>query len=212
MEHIELMSTLCNIEHTLASWLKEEIDSGKEQFDCGTCGAVSDIIKDMAETKKEYYEALYYKTVIEAMENGNRPSYGDSESYGYNHRHLNNGQFASSGRGHMVGYTPYLDQMPYIDGYLNDPDFERRIKNHSMGYSAGTTIHGEAYDNYKRAKRNYHESKSMSDKEDMDKHHMAYMHNTLSNLKAMWADADPMLKKKMKEDFGDDVVQVLEKM
>lgn len=221
---IEEMTVVLNdvkeIKRTLTSWLKEEANCGKDSFHTESCGAVSDIIKDMAETARNCYEAMYYKTVIEAMQSNGHPAYGDGVS-GYNHRHMANGQFASAGRGHMVsGYTPYVDQQPYIDAYLHDPNFEHRIKhNEAMGYdhsgrseSAGRTRDGEIYDNYRRAKRNYHDSKSTADKEEMDTHHMMYMHNTLKNLKTMWQDADPMLKKRVKEDFGDEMVEVLEKM
>lgn len=204
------------IKKTLISWLKEEVSYGKEQFDTVSCGATSDIIKDMAEATKECYEALYYKTVIEAMSEGREPSYGGG-SYGYNHRHMANGQFADSGKGHYVrGYNrgPYMDQMPYIDAYIDDPDFEKRMRDHStmnMGYRP-TSRDGEIYDNYHTAKRHYQDSKSTKDKETMEEHGIKYMEHTLGNLKSMWKEADPALKSKMKRDFGDEIAVVLERM
>lgn len=211
------MAEMKEIKKTLTSWLKSEVDAGKEYFDTKTCGDVSDIIKDMAEASKECYEALYYKTIIDAM-----TSKDHNENYGYNHRHMANGQFAGVGKGHIVsGYRPFVDKEPYLDAYLYDPNFEERIKHHdSMGYESSNsrswnmerTKHGEIFDNYRRARRNYHDSRSTSDKEEMDTHHMMYMQDTLKNLKAMWAEADPMLKKKMKEDFGEEIAEVLEKM
>lgn len=216
-EMLSELSDIKEIKKTLTSWLKDEVNCGKETFDTCSCGAVSDIIKDMAETTRNCYEAIYYKTVIEAMESGREPAYGDGVS-GYNHRHMGNGQFASAGRGHVVrGYSPYVDEMPYINGYLHDPDFEKRMTrpNGSMGYDKDRSERnndGDIYENYRKAKRNYHSSKSLTDKEEMDTHHMMYMHNTLKNLKEMWDEADPMLRKKVKEDFGDEVVDVLDKM
>lgn len=211
------------IKKTLTSWLKEEANAGKECFHTESCGAVSDIIKDMSETMKNCLESMYYETVIKAMESKEHPSYGEDEIYGYNHRHMANGQFARSGSGHMVrGYRPYMDQEPYINAYMHDPNFEERVKHHeSMGYdgeySHSRNImkgsrHGDTFDHYRQARRNYHDSKSMTDKEEMDTHHMMYMQDTLKNLKAMWDDADPMLKKRIKEDFGEEMVEVLEKM
>lgn len=222
----EMMSEICDIKEikkTLTSWMKEEANGGKDCFHVESAGAVSDMIKDMAETTKYCYEALYYKTVIEAMSKGNEPSYGGEEVYGYNHRHMANGQFARSGSGHIVrGYRPYIDQEPYMDAYLHDPNFEDRIRDHgSMGYgnsntrsgnNMGNSRHGEIYDNYRRAKMGYHDSKSTKDKEEMDTHHMMYMHDTLKNMKHMWDDADPMLKKRIKEDFGEEIEEVLEKI
>lgn len=218
------MEDMEHIKKTLTSWLKEEVNNGKECFDTKSCGDVSDIIKDMAETTKECYEACYYKTVIEAMKEGSDPAYGDGP-YGYNHRHMGNGQFASSGRGHYVsgyGHGPYMDQMSYVDGYIHDPDFENRMQtgnNMNLGYSSNTgsrsrnnSKDGEIYDNYRDAMRHYQSSRSPKDKEKADEHCMMYMENTLSNLRSMWHEADPSLKSKMKKDFGDEIAKILEGM
>lgn len=194
-EMISEMSDIKEIKKTLISWLKEEVHCGKDKFDVCSSGAVTDMIKDLAETSKECYESLYYKTVIEAMNEGE-----DEDVYGYNHRHMGNGQFAKSGRGHVVsGYKPYVDQEPYIDAYLHDPN----KKGHTDG---------DMFDNYMKARRHYHDTKSPEAKDEMETHSMMYMQDTLRNLKAMWNDADPMLKKKMKEDFGEDIERVLERM
>lgn len=212
----EMVVDLKEIKKTLTSWLKEEVNCGKEYFNTKTCGDVSDIIKDMAEATKECYEAMYYKTVIEAMESGKEPTYGGEDIYGYNHRHMANGQFAKSGRGHITSnYTPYVNQEPYIDAYLHDPSFQNRILNDSMGYNNDRTDrseYGEMYDNYRTAKRHYQKSNSQVDKEEMDQQCMNYMSHTVKHLKAMWDDADPMLKKRLKEDFGEEMVKILDAM
>lgn len=211
------MNDLKEIKKTLTSWLKEEVNQGKECFDTKTCGDVSDMIKDAAETMKECYEAMYYKTVIEAMESRREPAYGGEDVYGYNNRHMANGKFAKAGRGHMVsGYEPYIDQEPYIDAYLHDPTFQNRIKHGSMGYNdggrTGRSEYGEIYDNYRTARRHYQDSNSKEDKEEMDQHCMKYMNHTMKHLKSMWEDADPMLKKRLKEDFGEEMVRILDAM
>ncbi|MDE7431732.1 MAG: hypothetical protein K2N34_07455 [Lachnospiraceae bacterium] len=218
------------IKKTLISWLKEETNCGKDGIHLQSAGDTSDIIKDISETIKNCYEACYYKTVIEAMSEGRSPSYGEG-SYGYNHRHLDNGEFAGSGRGHIVrGYKPgpYMDQMPYIDAHLHDPDFDVHMMgysndgnntgnsggsgnsgNRSMGYDNGSRD-GAIYEQYRDARRHYHMSKDAKDKETVDRHCMSYMDNTLKNLKAMWKDADPSLKAKMKKDFGEEIAEILE--
>lgn len=211
------MNDLKDVKKILTSWVKEEANGGKECFDTKSVGETVDMIKDLAEASKECYEALYYKTVIEAMSRGEEPEYGEEQVRGYNHRHLGNGEFARAGRGHMVrGYRPYMDQEPYIDAYMHDPNFQERMRNHngSMGYDGDPerSRHGEVFDNYRRARRNFHDSKSMEDKEEMDNHHMIYMQDTLRNLKTMWDNADPMLRKKVKEDFGEDIIKVFDKM
>lgn len=211
------MAELKEIKKTLTSWLREEVNHGKECFDTKTCGDVSDIIKDAAETVKECYEAMYYKTVIEAMEAGKEPTYGGEEIYGYNSRHMANGKFAKAGRGHVVsGYMPYVDEEPYINAYLHDPTFQNRMRNDSMGYNnegrMDRSEHGEIYDKYRTARRHYQDTNSKADKDEMDKQCMNYMNHTVKHLKAMWADADPMLKKRLKEDFGDEMIKILEAM
>lgn len=82
------MNDLKEIKKTLTGWLKEEVNGGKDCFHCESAGAVSDIIKDSAQTIKYCLEAKYYETVIKAMERGEEPSYGGEQPYGYNHRHF----------------------------------------------------------------------------------------------------------------------------
>lgn len=210
------MEDMKHIKKTLTSWLKEEVSNGKECFDTKTCGDVSDIVKDLSEAIKECYEAKYYETVIEAMESKREPTYGSEDIYGYNHRHMDNGKFARTGKGHVVnGYTPYVDQKPYIDAYMHDPNFENRMSG-AMGYTNGDQMtrseYGKAYDDYQTARRHYHDSNSPMAKEEMDKKCMNYMNHTMKTLKAMWEDADPMLKKRLKEDFGEEMVKILDAM
>lgn len=191
-----------HIVETLTSWLVAETACGMEKFHTQSAGEVSDIIKDMKESIKECYEACYYKTVIEAMEEGGSPAYG------YNHWHMPNGEFARRGTGHEVrGYMdmPYMDQGAYVEAYLNDPDFRNKMMEHK-----GSSRHGEVYDKYSKAKRHYTSSRSLKDKEEMEKHSMNYMDDTLRNMKTMWQEADPSLKAKMKKDFGEEIAEFLE--
>ena len=222
------MEDMEHIKKTLLSWLKEETGCGKNGIDLQSAGDTSDIIKDMSETIKNCYEACYYKTVIEAMKENKEPSYGEG-SYGYDHRHMDNGKFASSGRGHYVrGYSrgPYMDQMPYVDAYIHDPNFEERMMGYSndgsdnsdrisMGYGNGSgdiSRDGVVYEQYRAAKRHYQTSKDAKAKEAMDAHCMSYMENTMKNLRAMWKDADPKLKERLKADFGMEIADILESM
>lgn len=205
---------LKSVKETLLSWVKEEIHCGKDAFHVDSAGKVVDMIKDLAEAEKECLEALYYMVVVDAMLNGRDSSYG--EGMGYNHRHLRNGEFAKSGRGHIVnGGTsgfhpgPFVDQGPYIDGYLHDPnEFRRTMQKYpSMGYDDGMnhndwnktrSKYGQAYDDYKEARRHYTESRNPVDKEKMDHHTMEHVHNTLESLQEMWESSeDAMLKKRI---------------
>ena len=200
MNH-EIMKDMECIMKTLTSYMNAEVSAGKNEFDTKSAGETSDMIKDVAEAMKECYEACYYKTVAEAMKEGGSPAYG------YNHWHMSNGEFASRGNGHYVrGYNemPYMDQQPYVDAYLHDPDFKKNMMTH------GASRDGELYDNYHNAKRHYHDSRSLKDRDNMETHCMAYMDKTLKNMRSIWEEADPSLKTKMKKDFGDDIAEFLE--
>lgn len=207
---------------TLMSWVEKEIALGCSDVDVKSLGETIDMVKDLAETEKECSEALYYQTVTEAMldakDNPNNPYMG------YNNRRMANGRYASAGHGHpthnghvsMSGYRPFVDEEPYIDDYIHDPNgFENRMRHTRtmMGYDGGSSYqggtgdyghasrHGEVYDRYQTAKRHYTETKSSSDKEEMDTHRSKYVRDTMDHLMEMWEDADPSLKKHMKEDL-----------
>lgn len=197
---------------TLKCWLEAELAKGMSSVNTKEAGEVTDMIKDLEEACSKHYEACYYKLVAMAMMDHNNP---ENESMGYNHRHMANGQFASSGRGHVVGFhhnKPYVDQGPYIDAYLHDPDFERNM---SMGYedtirgnyggrqdSRSSSRYGRAYDDYQNAKRGYTESRSMKDKERMNSSAMEHVRDVETVLREMWKDGDPMLKREMKESLS----------
>lgn len=204
------------LKETLLSWVKEEVNGGKECFHVESVGQTMDMVKDLAATEKYCAEALYYMTVIDAMLNTDEPSYEEGGVAGYNHRHLNNGRFARSGRGHVVngggssGFHPgpFVDQEPYIDAYLHDPNEAwRRGDRRAMGYDDGKdwngqeksrSKYGEAYDNYREARRHYTVSKDAMDKERMDHHTMEHVNNTLESMVEMWESSDDaMLKKRI---------------
>lgn len=208
-----------SVKETLLCWVKEEVSKGSGPDGCHveTTGAVVDMIKDFSEAEKDCAEAAYYMIVSSAMLNGDHPSY--EENMGYNHRHLNNGRFASSGRGHMVsghhsgsaGFhgRPFVDQEEYIDGYLHDPNFIHKMS--SMGYTPEfnrmggqqhSSKYGEAYDDYHEARRHYTESKDPTSKEEMNRHAMRHVNNTLESLQEMWSASDDVaLKKRIMEDM-----------
>lgn len=224
METMAKIEEIKQVKETLFSWLREEVGHGKDCIHLESSGDVTDMIKDLAETEKECMEALYYMTVISAMQQGEEPYYGDS--MGYNHRHTNSGRFASAGRGHVVGghhsgsygyhHGPFMDQTPYVDGYLHDPNFEYSMENRNktMGYDDGRMSHnnskyGKAYEDYREARRHYTTSKNVSDKEEMNHHIMEHLGNSLESLQEMWeASDDTMLKKR----FLDEMSKVFNQM
>lgn len=195
------MEDIKHIKKTLTTWLKEEVDHGKECFDTNSCGAVSDIIKDMAETMKECYETCYYETVIEAMKKyDDSRRYDDMESMGYNHNHYASGKFAPTGSGHYVsGYVPEYVMNEGRNSEMGSSSRNRNGYNphlNRMGMNANE--YGEAYDAWMDSKRHYTESKSITDKRDLDEKSIQLAEQSLSALKKIWEEADPELKQKLK--------------
>lgn len=213
---------------TLFSWVKEEISGGKQCFDTDGTGKTTDMIKDLAEAEAKCAESLYYMTVITAMLEGDESSY-ENGNMGYNHRHLNSGRFARSGRGHVVsghgssyGFHPgpYMDQEPYIDGYIHDPNDFRRKMNPNMGYdddrrwdnereNGNKSKYGKAYDDYKEARRHYTVSNKHEDKEKMEHHVMEHVENALESMLEMWESSDDVMLKKR---IADEASKVLNQM
>lgn len=216
------MEDLKQMKSTLMEHLKVELTKNMTNLDTEEAGEVVDMIKDFAEVEKLCYEAEYYKTVIEAMEEG-------EDRYGYTRNRDSMGRFTSSnGR---KGYHPYVDQMPYIEGYLNDPNFEQNMRQgytsnqgnntsnqnsstdgrsgtYSGGVRRGFTESewddkgGKAYNEYKNYRRYYTTSHSASDKAEMEKHMKEHVNDTLDTMREIYHNAEPELKKKIKSDIA----------
>lgn len=191
--------------------LKAEFDKGLDCVNTAEAGEVTDMIKDLAETKRNLCEAMYYESVIEAM-NG-----VDEERYGYNPNRYASGRYAPTGYGRK-GYRmrPYLDPEPYIDNYLKNPNEIR--DNIRMGYDAGgrgdmhmqdsyrrmdnwDDRYGKAYNEYKNSRRYYTETKSPTDKHEMETHATEHIMDTVATVKEIYKSSDPELRKKIKEDI-----------
>lgn len=67
MSH-DLDQRICNLEGILIEQAYEHLQE-PETVDTHEMGEVMDMIKDIAEIERNHYEACYYKSVVEAMEN-----------------------------------------------------------------------------------------------------------------------------------------------
>lgn len=103
---------LCELKERLCQIVESQLAGSIECLDTHELGEAVDMIKDFSEAIKNAKEACYYEKVVMAME--------ENESMGYNRRHLSNGQFASKGRGRMMGFNPIMRDKPYMDAYLDD--------------------------------------------------------------------------------------------
>ena len=61
--------------------------------------------------------------------------------------------------------------------------------------------HGQIFDDYVKYKRYYTETKSPSQKDEMDAKVNEYVGETVSAIRDIWRDADPEMRKKLKAEF-----------
>lgn len=200
------------MKETLTEWAKDELGKGKECVCTEEMGQVIDMIKDLASAEKDCYEAKYYKSIVKAMEEATEGRAG------YDNWRYASGRFAPTGHGHFVGWTtPYVDPYdePYRMGYHDDRMWDKDMKDADrMGYggrysmnSKGMptggrrTYHSDPYERYQMYKRNYTETHDPSHKEKMDESAKEQLDETVETMKDIWADADPHLRKKMRDEL-----------
>lgn len=61
--------------------------------------------------------------------------------------------------------------------------------------------HGRIYDDYMKSKRYYTETKSPSQKDEMDAKANEYVGETLTTIRDIWRDADPEMRRRLKAEF-----------
>lgn len=186
----EKLRPLTEMEEMLTTELKCHMDKGLSYLDTGETGQIIDMIKDLAEAKKDCMKALYYETVVMAMQ-----EHEDEPRYGYNVRR-------------------YADGMPYyLDPNLTDPQFwgpdrpgySRSQSGTRMSERPGSgsvdVARKDAPSRYGYSFDQYEDSKKKSDKDSMDRHAKEHLADTVMSMKEIWASADANLKKKMKADL-----------
>lgn len=207
----EKLQKICEMKENITTFAKSVIEGDKADLD--SAGKLVDMIKDLAKAEKDCWEACYYKTVVEAM------TEGDDERAGYDHYRYASGRFAPTGHGHRSGYIPeesFHDHRMWERengrlGYPNSNDGSgsngmRGMGSGSRGNSGNRSgysdEYGSSYGRYRDSRRHYHESRSQADKEEMSHHAKEYLAESISTMREIWADADPDMKKKMKEELS----------
>lgn len=211
------LTEICRIEEDLISALKTVVGCGifSKDVEGKDLGGLVDMVKDMAETKRNCWEAKYYETVCRAMDEYEE----NDDGMGYNSNRYASGRYAPAGHGNKSGYGPAKhpnfrmyqdgwDEMMDGMGYTPDRRMDQMSKDsrlmHPYGYdheSDGRMMHdpyGNAYREYENARKHYTESKSMADKTHMDQKAMEHVNNSIVTLKEIWKSADPALRKDMK--------------
>lgn len=194
------LEKICRIKDTLATWTEEEIGHGKECAHTKELGEVVDMIKDLCKAEKSCYEAEYYKSVVEAMEevdeNFDNMDDGAEDRYGY--RRGSRSHRSMSGR---RGYRPETIWMDEFEGH-GMPGYHKNPMTMHESMEDMDHRYGKAYNDYKRSKKHYTETTSQSDKDEMKHHAMEHISDTMSSIREIWSTADPDLKKKIKGDMS----------
>lgn len=90
------------------SWF--EADASK--VDTHEFGEIIDVVKDLAQVHKYCWEALYFESVVKAMEEEHEMDEEMTERYGYNpNRYPSSGRYASKGHGTRMGYPMMEPEM-----------------------------------------------------------------------------------------------------
>lgn len=185
MTHMAKASDVCEMKSRLVDRLKACMDAGLDQLDTTEAGQVTDMIKDLA-------EAEYYCSVTEAMQ-------GYDDRMGYRQGRDSMGRFTSSGRrGYEspdAGDRPSGRHMPM--GYRPE---EPSGGDGSWGDRDGT--YGRAFREWRKAKRHYTETHSESDRNRMRETENEHLAETMATFREMWDDAEPDMRKRMKEDLS----------
>ena len=178
----------------LVKAMDHELDKGIESLDTTELGKVADIIKDLS-------EAEYYCTVTKAMQHGEEPTYG--YPMGYNPNRGSDGRYTDGrsrddGYNGRMGYRPFVDQQPYVNAYMHDPDFSERM--HGKGRNEDRR-YSEAYSKYRDARRGYTATGSAEDKLRMEEHANEHLHDTIATMKEIHSSASPEMRKRLKSEL-----------
>lgn len=220
---------LCEMKDELVCAAKAQFSQGVQSVPTHEMGAVIDMIKDLCEAEKDLYKAHYYKKMCEDLheeeEEMERMGYRGSRM-GYDNWRYSSGRFAPTGRGHYdrSGYRPgeMVDPWMMAEGFGENPWHDMDGAHHDggsmsssdhsqngsraaqnsygrMGYSGSER--GHRYDRYSKARMGYHQSPDASSKEHMDASAREYVVDIAESVKEIWNDADPAMRKEIKNKF-----------
>ena len=168
---------LCKAFETVVGWFENETSKGVTQVDTDELGKVADIIKDLAdakkncsETEKNEWEQCYYAHVIMAMERAGDDEEGMENRYGYVPPKMNKATERSRMRQWAHDPEMYNHEMSERYGRENERSDQR---------------YGKPYREYLDARKHYTETKSARDKEDMEMYANEHMMDTIGTIREM---------------------------
>lgn len=208
------MHRIKDLKKCLLGWAECEVKEGMQGANLEALGEVIDMVKDLAETEEKCMKAAYYSTIMEGMQGAE----DHAHRMGYDHwRYASTGEFAPKGHGTYQGYRPMMTEEEwrgrYPYGYSDD-----RIKiagtyrsggdrDHVYGYNNMRPMYdwsekGMFYDDWKDAKRHYHESGKKEDLLKMNQKMGDNLANIIEQLREMSEEAAPELRKELKSEIA----------
>lgn len=209
----------CEIVEKLTSAVKTELAKPTEQINTHELGQVIDMVKDLCMASEDLWKACYYKTVVhemhEAKEEGmtEMPDIPEHWRTGYDNWRYSSGRYAPKGHGHRTGhhgrmgyphgsgmYYPYPEWPDETIDHLTGKEFPHDGRmGYPMDHHDMRSDYGKAYDKFKASRRHYTETHSEHDKEEMKMHGKEHIVEAVTAMKEIWNDADPDLRRHMKE-------------
>lgn len=188
---------ICELRKRFVTIVKQQLEHGVSSVDAKEMGEVIDMVKDLAEAEKYGSEACYYDSIVKAMKESEK----DKEKYGFvrmkkmmpdpiypdmadDERYRTPDPLVRSMR---MGYPRIPVNAPVDDRMTRTRDWDDR--------------YGRAYNEFRKARKHYTETKSMSDKQEMDEHATEHLTDSMQTIREIWEMADPTLRKKMKTDL-----------
>lgn len=223
------VTDICELKQTLITAARDHMNQGLQGVNTHELGEVVDMIKDLCEAEEKIYKSCYYKTVVEAMKEEKKQEemmtkmgmLSGSDRMGYDNWRYSSGRFAPTGHGHRSGYhdPEQIEKWMHEEAFPDDPWVKAGYSgsrggssnngrssntgsmdsNGRMGYTGSPR--GHHYDRYSKARMGYHESKDASHKESMDAASREYVVDMAEALKEVWTDADPAMRKEIKNKF-----------
>lgn len=213
MSHIKqtekCFDKLDEMKKTLCCWVEGAISAGESNVNAAALGAAVDMIKDITCAQKDIWESCYYKTVVDAMKEGEEEGGWENHRMGYNPNRNSMGRYS---RGYEHPRGDIMRWPETMMGYSPSGAGTRSQSGSRMGYedvyarmmppeSEDSERYGREFGRYRQARRHYTETKSPEKKREMEEHAEHHMNEAIGTFKEIWREADPGLRSKMKTDL-----------
>lgn len=200
-ETMEKAKKACEMRCLLEDYIYPKLACPEKVMSVEHGGEFIDMIKDLSEVEKNFWEACYYKKMSQGMEPMMYSDMEENERMGYDNWRYSSGQFAPKGRGHRSGYMPMDDQYNMGKEPFAPMFMDKMMRNGYDGMGRTDGRYGRAYNDWKQSRRGYSSTHSEADKKEMDSHAKEHISDMLVTFNEIWGDAEPELRKKMLTDF-----------